>query len=82
MLLTAIENRKISADAIAEKCDLDISRQTVSKRLECFGLKRRIAAEKEELNANHIQNRLNFANYYSNLTFEDWYKFIFTGVEN
>jgi hypothetical protein len=66
--------------AIAENCELDICEKTVRSRLKSFGLKRRIAAQKEKLTENHIRNRLNFAKNYLNLNFEDWSEFIFTGI--
>ncbi len=80
LLLTALENRRMTPKAIAENCELDICEKTVRSRLKSFGLKRRIAAQKEKLTENHIRNRLNFAENYLNLNFEDWSEFIFTGI--
>jgi hypothetical protein len=64
---------------IARECDLDISGIIVSQRLKSGGLKRRIATQKEKLNANHFQNRLNIVQNYSDLTVDEWSQFIFTG---
>jgi hypothetical protein len=64
---------------IARECDLDISGKTVTRRLKEAGLNRRLTAQKEKLNESHIQNRLNFTQNYSNLTINDWKKFVFTG---
>ncbi len=76
LLLTALKNRRMTPKAIAENCELDICEKTVKSRLKSSGLKRRIAAQKEKLTENHVRNRLNFAENYLNLNFED----IFTGI--
>ncbi len=61
----------MKVEDIARECDLDISCITVSHRLKSGGLKRRLAAQKEKLNENHIQNRLYFARNYSDLTVDE-----------
>jgi uncharacterized protein YkvS len=62
----------MKVEDIARECDLDTCCITVSQCLRSGGLKRRLAAQVEKLNENHIQNRLNFARNYSDLTFDEW----------
>ncbi len=72
IIYTAVENRKINVEDIARECDSKIFGITVSQRLKSGGLKRRIATQKEKLNANHTKNRLNFTQNYSDLTVDEW----------
>jgi transposase len=72
IIYTAVGNRKMKVEDMTRECDLDICCITVSQRLRSGGLKRRLAAQKEKLNENHIQGRLNFARNYSDLTVDEW----------
>jgi hypothetical protein len=62
---------------ITRKLDLDISDDTIARRLDEAGLHARLARHVPTLTDEHKRRRLSFANGYSHFTEDDWCKVIF-----
>jgi len=81
MMAIVRQNRQMSSSAIAAQMrvqhTIQISRQTVNRRLVASGYRARRMIKKPRLTARHRASRLQWANRYSNLTVAHWNHVIF-----
>jgi len=81
MMAIVRQNRQMSSSAIAAQMRvqhaIQISRQTVNRRLVASGYRARRMIKKPRLTARHCASRLQWANRYSNLTVAHWNHVIF-----
>ena len=76
--VTAHIDKFTSPRQIKRKLMLDISRQTIDRRLQQAGLFGRVARHKRDYSAEEVRKRLSFAEGYKDWTEEQWGKVLFS----
>lgn len=78
IVAAAVADPFLNAREIREELGLDISCDTIRRRLKEAGLESRVAAQKPHVTERQRQQRLDFAREFQQWTVDDWSQVIFT----